>query len=83
MDPASTDLTVVFKDSRDTDLRRNFYNREYGQAVGSPKTVALIKPYKRDDEQPRLYDWYRVFAVAISSARPREKVDIRISRQSL
>lgn len=45
--------------------------------------VARIKPYMLDDEQPRLYDWTRVFAVAISSARPRELVDIKISRQSL
>ena len=47
------------------------------------KNVARIKPYMLDDEQPRLYDWMRVFAVAISSARPNELVDIKISRQSL
>ena len=45
--------------------------------------VPLIKPFKKDDDHPRLYDWYRVFADAISSAGPREKVDIRISRQAL
>ena len=45
--------------------------------------VARIKPYMRDDEQPRIYDWHRVFAVAISSARPHEAVDIKISRQSM
>ena len=47
------------------------------------KHVARIKPYIRDDDQPRLYDWMRVFAVAISSARPHELVDIKIGRQSL
>jgi hypothetical protein len=47
------------------------------------KNVARIKPYMPDDEQPRLYDWVRVFAVAISSARPNEMVDIKISKQSL
>jgi hypothetical protein len=47
------------------------------------KNVARIKPYMPDDEQPRLYDWVRVFAIAISSARPNEMVDIKISRQSM
>jgi hypothetical protein len=36
-----------------------------------------------DDEQPRLYDWQRVFGIAISSARPNEMVDIKICRQSM
>ena len=45
--------------------------------------VARIKPYLRDDAQPRLYDWTRVFAVAISSARANEAVDIKIGKQSL
>ena len=45
--------------------------------------VARIKPYLRDEEQPRIYDWMRVFAVAIASARPNEMVDIKIGRQSL
>ena len=47
------------------------------------KNVARIKPYVQDDEQPRLYDWMRVFAIAIASARPNELVDIKISRQSM
>jgi hypothetical protein len=47
------------------------------------KNVARIKPYMPDDSQPRLYDWSRVFAIAISSARPNEMVDIKISKQSL
>jgi hypothetical protein len=47
------------------------------------KNVARIKPYMPDDAHPRLYDWVRVFAIAISSARPNEMVDIKISKQSL
>lgn len=72
---------VVLKE--DTLMRKDFYTRQYGQVKGVEKCVPLIKPYKRDDGEPRIYDWYRVFAVAISSARPHEMVDIRISRQSL
>ena len=77
--PRGTDLV----EDKDTQLRRSYYQRQYGQRKGVEKVVPLIKPYKRDDEEPRLYDWYRVFAVALSSARPREHVDIRISRQAL
>ena len=67
----------------DTSKRKSFYERQYGQVKGVEKCVPLIKAYKRDDDAPRIYDWYRVFAVAISSARAHEMVDIRISRQSL
>jgi hypothetical protein len=70
-------------EDRDTIQRRAYYQRQYGQKRGVEKVVPIIKPYKRDDEAPRLYDWYRVFAVALSSARPREHVDIRIARQAL
>ena len=68
---------------RETGLRKRFFDQQYGQKRGVEKIVPLIKPYKRDDEHPRIYDWYRVFAVALCSARPREGVDIRISRQAL
>ena len=85
-DPATIDphdnatrLTV----DNETRLRKVYYDRQYGQRKGVEKVVPIIKPYKRDDEDPRLYDWYRVFAVALSTARPREHVDIRISRQAL
>jgi hypothetical protein len=49
------------------------------------KNVARIKPHIRDDEQPRIYDWFRVFGVAINSVRPNEimRLDIKISRQSM
>jgi hypothetical protein len=68
---------------KDSQQRQKFFDQQYGDRKGREKVVALIKPYKRDDEAPRIYDWYRVFAVALCSARPREKVDIRISRQAL
>ena len=54
-----------------------------GSPADKAKHVARIKPYIPDDEQPRLYDYIRVFAVAISSARPNEMVDIKICRQSM
>jgi hypothetical protein len=71
------------------DLRRIHNNFQYGinpdkfSPADKAKNVARIKPYMPDDAQPRVYDWYRVFAVAISSARPNEMVDIKISKQSL
>ena len=80
VDPAGID---PFKQDKETVLRKQFYDQQYGQKKGTEKVVALIKPYKRDDDEPRIYDWYRVFAVALCSARPRERVDIRISRQAL
>jgi hypothetical protein len=84
MDPAlSEGQGHSFSQGADVRQRKAFEERQYGQRQGSEKIVPLIKPFKRDDEQPRLYDWYRVFADAISSAGPREKVDIRISRQAL
>jgi hypothetical protein len=72
-----------FDPDRETGLRRKFFDQQYGQKKGVEKVVPLIKPYKRDDRDPRIYDWYRVFAVALCSARPREGVDIRICRQAL
>ena len=71
-------------------LHRRIHNDfQYGispdnySPANKAKNVARIKPYMPDDAQPRLYDWVRVFAIAISSARPNEMVDIKISRQSL
>jgi len=69
---------------KDSVQRRQFFEQQYGERrPHEKKIVPLIKPYKRDDNEPRIYDWYRVFAVALCSARPREKVDIRIARQAL
>lgn len=73
---------------RAADPRRLYNDYQYGaSALNQPsdkaKHVARIKPYVRDDAQPRLYDWIRVFAVAICSAKPNEMVDIKISRQSM
>jgi hypothetical protein len=68
---------------KDAEQRKEFLDRQFGQYKGYEKHIPLIKPYKRDDTHPRIYDWYRVFATAISSARPFEMVDIRISRQAI
>lgn len=86
-DPARADLTatsgVDWSLDKDSQQRKMFFDQQYGDRKGREKVVAQIKPYKRDDDEPRIYDWYRVFAVALCSARPREKVDIRIGRQAL
>lgn len=66
----------------DSQLRQDYFNLSYGQQRGVTKLVAKIKPYIPDEENPRINDWYRVFGVAIASARPNEMCDIKISRQS-
>jgi len=63
--------------------RESYHNKIFGQSQGNDKFVCRIKPYWKDDDHPRLYDYNRVFAVAISCARPHEMVDIKISKQSL
>lgn len=68
---------------RDARLRQAHYELSYGQKPDKQKLVGKIKPYVPDEEDPRINDWYRVFAVAISSARPNEMCDIKISRQSV
>lgn len=86
-DPSNIDdsgkRNVDWSLDKDSLQRKQFFDQQYGDRKGREKVVAQIKPYKRDDENPRIYDWYRVFAVALCSARPREKVDIRICRQAL
>jgi hypothetical protein len=67
----------------DSRIRQAHFNLSYGQKADKMKIVAKIKPYFRDDENPRLMDWFRVFGVAIASARPNEMCDIKISRQSM
>jgi hypothetical protein len=66
----------------DAQIRETYHALSYGQRSGVDKLVAKIKPYIPDEEHPRLNDWYRVFGVAIASARPNEMCDIKISRQS-
>lgn len=64
--------------------RKTFYDRGFGNvSEKQAKLVARVKPYIRDDENPRIFDTYRVFAVAIAAARPHEMLDIKISRQSV
>lgn len=82
-DPAVQDPNMNVQRDKATILRDEFFVRQYGQKRDVAKVVPMVKPYKRDDEYPRIYDWYRVFAVALSTARPRELLDIRISRQAL
>jgi hypothetical protein len=72
-----------WKTPDDAQIRQAHYNLSYGQRRDKQKIVAKIKPYFRDDENPRLMDWYRVFGVAIASARPNEMCDIKIARQSM
>lgn len=67
----------------DAQIRQAHYDLSYGQRGDRQKIVAKLKPYFRDDDHPRLMDWYRVFGVAIASARPNEMCDIKISRQSM
>jgi hypothetical protein len=61
------------------DKRRRFHDR---QQVMGRKPIARVKPFVFDKNGSHP-DCRRVFAVALSSARPYEMVDIRISRQSL
>lgn len=68
---------------KDAKGREEFHTQIFGQTKRHPKVVARIKPYFEDQEYPRLHDRMRVFAVAISSARPHEMVDIKICRQSM
>jgi hypothetical protein len=67
----------------DAAIRGAHYNLSYGQKPDKQKIVAKIKPYFRDEENPRLMDLVRVFGVAIASARPNEMCDIKLSRQSM
>jgi hypothetical protein len=63
--------------------RRLFNDLQYGDSNSKAKHVARIKSYLKDEAHPRIYDWQRVFAVAISSASKDEMVDIKICRQSM
>ncbi len=67
----------------DARIRQAHYNLSYGQKPDKMKLVAKIKPYFRDEKDPRLMDWFRVFGIAIASARPNEMCDIKISKQSM
>lgn len=66
----------------DAKRRKTYHTQVYGQKLNAPKVVPYIKPYMRDDRDPRMYDGLRVFAVAVTSARPHEMVDIKIARQT-
>ena len=80
---AQQNISPTWQLPHDAVVRQNHYDLSYGQRADRVKVVAKIKPYFRDDDNPRLMDWYRVFGVAIASARPNEMCDIKISRQSM
>ena len=80
---AGQPIDPTWSTPKDAQVRQAYYDLSYGQRVDRVKFVAKIKPYFPDDENPRLMDWYRVFGVAIASARPNEMCDIKICRQSL
>ena len=67
----------------DAQERQVYHARQFGAPPSKEKIVARVKPFFRDDENPRMYDFYRVFGVAISCARPHEMLDIKIQKQSL
>ena len=62
--------------------RQKHHDKQYGNTPSHMKMVPLLKAYREDEENPRLYDWHRVFARAMCTARPNERFDIQISRQS-
>lgn len=67
-----------------TSERERFHGRAFGNSSDKKaKITARVKPYFRDDENPRIFDAYRVFAIAIAAARPHEMLDIKISKQSV
>ena len=80
---AAGNILPTWNTPNDAQIRQAHYNLSYGQRNDKQKIVAKIKPYFRDDQNPRLMDWYRVFGVAIASARPNEMCDIKIARQSM
>ena len=80
--------------TRDSAKRKAFYERGNGVFTNSPtdgnvtyngkQNVALPKSYKPGkDGKRRVGDFMRVFARAVSGARPFEMFDIIIGRQSM
>jgi lipoprotein-anchoring transpeptidase ErfK/SrfK len=83
-------LQTAMGQSEQEKKRMNFYTR--GQGIGNTSSERIktgmfsIKPYMETANELSLQyygDKIRVFARAVSSARPYEPVDIMISRQSL
>ena len=80
--PHGVDPGQPFTTEARAEKRQKFHDRQYGNTPTHHKMVPQIKPYREDEEHPRLYDWHRVFARAMCNARPNERFDIQISRQS-
>jgi len=86
LDPSieeSSSKKRTWSGTKDSQIRQAYHELSYGQKKDKQKLVGKIKPFVPDDENPRLFDWVRVFGMAIASARPNEMVDIKISRQSM
>ena len=84
IDPAvAHDKKEEWSLSKTEESRKERSELTYGSRPNEPKIVAKIKPYRKDYDNPRMYDQLRVFAVAMSAGRPYDNVDIKISRQSL
>lgn len=79
-DPAAIEGSVTA--DRTVAQRDRFHTREFGQRPDAPKMVAMIKPLIKGSQHTPLYDLERIVGIAIGCARPREKVDIKICRQS-
>jgi hypothetical protein len=76
-------VTRLHPDGSTTE-RERYHGRTFGNASDQKtKLVARIKAFFRDDDNPRIYDSYRVFGIAIAAARPHEMLDIKISAQSV
>lgn len=83
LNAAGQPIAPTWQLPQDAQIRQANYELGYGQRSDKMKIVAKVKPYFKDDENFRLMDWFRVFGVAIASARPNEMCDIKIGRQSL
>jgi hypothetical protein len=87
---AVTTKGIARKQSKE-DQRRNYYSRGLGMVPngGSDRVktgMFSIKPYTESHNENQIVyygDKIRIFARAVSSARPYEPVDIMIARQSL
>lgn len=87
-DPEIDWKTLMPSEPHAPDPQRLYNDYQYGatatrEASDKCRHVARVKPYVEDDEQPRIYDWKRVFGVAIASAKKNEMLDIKIQRQSM
>jgi hypothetical protein len=76
----------VHKDLKTDSNKRKYMDRQYNSDPDPKNSKALVnirvKPFVKDDDNPRMYDRERVLGRAIGCSRPNDLVDIKISRQS-